>query len=85
MKTTTMMMSFFDMFDELNALKQAEEARKQGELMRNPQPEGGDSYKRAQAELTLYRGEPMMALLKETEHTMILLLGGIGRLSSSPC
>jgi hypothetical protein len=53
------------MFDELNALKQAEEAHEQGEAMRNPQPEGGDSYERAQAELTLYRGEPMMPLQKE--------------------
>ena len=28
------------MFDELNALRQAEEARGQGEAIRNPQPEG---------------------------------------------
>ena len=56
---------FFDMFDELNALRQAEEARGQGEAIRNPQPEGGDSYERAQAELTLYRGEQMMPLQKE--------------------
>jgi hypothetical protein len=31
---------FFDILDELNTLRQAEEAHKQGELMRNPQPEG---------------------------------------------
>jgi hypothetical protein len=56
---------FLDMFDELNALRQAEEARDVGEAMQNPQQLGGDSYERASAELTLYKGEPMMPLQKE--------------------
>jgi hypothetical protein len=54
-----------DMFDELNALRQAEEKRDVGEAMQNPQQLGGDSYERASTELTLYNGEPMMLLQKE--------------------